>query len=188
MKRLIIVSLIASVALLGFFGCATPPKAQGGLPDFVTNPPSAEDAIYGVGYGKSSNQAKAIEFAKARARNDVARQISVQIDGALTDYFQEAGADDNTQTITFIESISREIVSQKLNGAKAIKTVPMDDDSVWVLVEYSLVSFKDDFAETVEKFTRNEDAAFAEFKAEEALKFLDAKLANEPTTSEPVEK
>jgi len=35
-------------------------------------------------------------------------------------------------------------------------------------------------------FQRNEDAAFAEFKADQALAKLDYQLENNPTVSEPV--
>ena len=37
-----------------------------------------------------------------------------------------------------------------------------------------------------EAFVRNEDAAFAEFKAAQALEKLDYQLENNPTVSQPV--
>jgi hypothetical protein len=187
MKKLMLIAMTVLLVIVVFSGCpSAPPKQQKGLPMFVVEPPMAEDALYGVGYGKFKDQSRSLEVAKARGRNDVARQIEVQVQGALTDYFQEAGADENTQSLTFIESVSREIVDQKLQGARTKEVAVMDDGGIWVLIEYSLTKFKADFEEVVDKFSRNEDAAFAEFKAQEALKFLDKKLEGSPTQAQPV--
>lgn len=185
MKKLLLIALTA-LMIIGISGCGSTPAQAKGLPMFVVEPPLAEDALYGVGFAKFKDQSRSLEVAKSRGRNDVARQIEVQVQGALTDYFQEAGADDNSQSLQFIESVSREIVDQKLQGARTKEVAVMDDGGIWVLIEYSLTKFKADFEEVVDKFTRNEDAAFAEFKAQEALKFLDKQLSDSPTTAQPV--
>lgn len=197
MKKLIFIA-VAAVMLLSLFACpSAPPVApppppmepqqQENIPDFVLNPPIAEDAFYGVGYGKKADLSRSLAAAKNSARVDISMQVEVQIQAAITDYYQEAGAEDNSQMIHFYESVSRSITDTKLAGSRVKKQQPMSDGGVWVLIEYSLNQFRDDFVDAVDEFTRNDDAAFAEFKAEEALRFLDEKLNNSPTTSVPME-
>ena len=73
------------------------------------NPPLADDVIYGVGYGNQSKVALSKTVAETNARADIARQIETTIQASVTDYAQEAGVDDNTQVISFVESVTREI-------------------------------------------------------------------------------
>ena len=63
----------------------------------------------------------------------------------------------------------------------------MEDGGVWVLMVYGKEALVDSFEEVAKEFERNEDAAFAEFKAGQALEKLDYQLANNPTVSKPVE-
>lgn len=191
MKRLGLLAMAVLMAVM-LVACASAPapdpapKNDSNLPDFVLNPPMATDAIYGVGYAKLSNQALAINAAKANARADIAAQIEAQIQSSLVSYAQEAGVDDNTQVINFTESITRQITDTTLQGASTKQMQPMEDGGVWVLMEYSKEGFLESFEEVAEEFERNEDAAFAEFKAAQALEKLDYQLANDPTTSSPV--
>lgn len=166
---------------------APPPANNSGsdLPDFVLNPPMATDAIYGVGYAKQSTQAMSIKVAETNARADIANQIETTIQAAVTSYAQEAGVDDNTQTIKFAETITRQITDTTLSGATAKKRYITKDGGVWVLMVYSKNALKQSFEETAKEFERNEDAAFAEFKADQALKKLDYQLQNNPTQSTP---
>lgn len=157
------------------------------LPDFVLNPPMATDAIYGVGYAKQSSMALSIKVAETNARADIASQIETTIQEAITAYAQEAGVDDNTQLISFVETITRQITDTTLSGATPQSRAPMDDGGVWVLMVYGKDSLIDSFEDVAKEFERNEDAAFAEFKAASALEKLDYQLANNPTVSKPVE-
>ena len=173
--------------------CASDPTPEAvepektGLPDFVLNPPMATDAIYGVGYAKQSTMALSIKVAETNARADIASQIETTIQEAITAYAQEAGVDENTQLISFVETITRQITDTTLSGATPKSRVPMDDGGVWVLMVYSKNALVDSFEEVAAEFERNEDAAFAEFKAAQAIEKLDYQLANNPTVSKPVE-
>jgi hypothetical protein len=53
---------------------------------------------------------------------------------------------------------------------------------------YPKDAFKDDFDAVANDFIRNEAAAFAEFKADQALQALDHQLENNPTVSTPTGK
>ncbi len=192
MKKLII-ALFIVVAASFAISCASKPAPaaaavepeKSGLPDFVINPPLATDAIYGVGYAKQSTMALSIKVAKTNARADIASQIQTTIQEAITSYAQEAGVDDNKQLISFVETITRQITDQTLSGAAPKSLQPMDDGGVWVLMVYGKEALKDSFKDVAEGFERNEDAAFAEFKASQAIDKLDYQLANNPTVSTP---
>ena len=181
MKRISMVLLVLLSVLL-VFSCASEKVSD--LPDFVLNPPVADDVIYGVGYGKQSKFSLSLTVAETNARADIARQIETTIQASVTDYAQEAGVDDNTQVINFVETITREITDKKLSGATPVSREQDNEGGVWVLMQL-------DKAEMVlaaeEAFKRNEDAAFAEFKAAQAIEKLDYQLQNNPTVSEPVQ-
>ncbi|MBI9105831.1 MAG: LPP20 family lipoprotein [Spirochaetales bacterium] len=180
MKRMLMI-VLALVSVLLVFSCAS--GKVSGVPDFVLNPPMADDVIYGVGYGNQSKLSLSKTVAETNARADIARQIATTIQASVTDYAQEAGVDDNTQLISFVESVTREITDQKLSGAKPVKFEQDDDGGIWVLMQLD----KGALVAAAEKaFVRNEDAAFAEFKAADALAKLDYQLEHNPTVSEPV--
>ena len=191
MKKITIALLVIMVALFAM-SCASAPapaaveQDKSGLPDFVLNPPMATDAIYGVGFAKQSTMALSIKVAETNARADIASQIETTIQEAITAYAQEAGVDENTQLISFVETITRQITDTTLSGATPKSRVPMDDGGVWVLMVYGKDALIDSFEDVAEGFERNEDAAFAEFKAAQALEKLDYQLANNPTVSQPV--
>lgn len=151
------------------------------VPDFFLMPPQADDAIYGIGVAKSSDLARARDLAASRARADIAKQVAVSVETMLTDYFQEAGVEGDTQSMQFIESITKEVASIELSGATTKEAYIAEDGNVYVMVEYPLNTFLED--QVADVFERNEGAAFAEFKAEQALERLNAELENNPPAS-----
>jgi hypothetical protein len=116
--------------------------------------------------------------ALSRARDDLARQVQVHIRNAIIDYAQEAGEGNNQQTLQFVETISRQVTDVTLSGARTVKIESTSDGTVFVLVSYDTVSMME---AAKESFARNETAAFAEFKADEALRRLDSELKNKPS-------
>ena len=180
MKRLGLI-LLAGIAVLLAVSCAS--GQVGGLPDFVLNPPVATDAIYGVGYGKQSTFALSRTVAQTNARADIAKQVETTIQSAVTSYAQEAGVDGDTQTIQFLETVTKEITDQTLSGATPVRMEQDNDGGVWVLMQYPKQALLD-AAEA--SFVRNEASAFAEFKADQAVDRLNRELADNPPQSEPV--
>ncbi len=186
MKKRILLMLLA-VVITGMFviSCASAPEAKAekeetkaeDLPDFVLNPPWAEDALFGTGSSKMSDFSLARNAAAAEARAQIATQINAEVKQAVTNYAQESGAGDETQTLTFAESITRQITSEKIQGARIKEVAKTDDGAVWVLVEYrknALAGILDDAIENAKSdFARDEGAAFAEFKAAEALERME---------------
>ena len=191
LKKIIVV--FSLVMLVFFAGCASKPEPKpvqpepqpqtlADVPQFFLMPPTAEDALYGVGVAKMSSLDLSRTMALARARDDIARQTSLQVKNAITDYAQEAGVE-TSQTIRFVETVSRQIADTKLQGAKPKEMYASKDVNIYALVEYKISNFREDAAEV---FKRNEEAAFSEFKAAQALEKLNFELKNNPTKSEPV--
>jgi hypothetical protein len=171
-------TLLSFVVLAALLSCASSGRPiPRDIPDFYLNPPVAEDAIYGVGDARMSNLSMSRTMALSRARDDVARQVEVLVKNAITDYAEQAGAGRTTQTINFAETISRQLVEVSLRGLRTVEVAAGKDGTVYALVEYSSSSFMD---EASGAFERNEDAAFAEFKAGQALDRLNAELENNP--------
>lgn len=195
MKKTGIVFSILTIAMLLAACASAPPPAEPApppveeekpakkldLPDFLLNPPVYEDQVVGIGIAKMSNLNMSRTTATMRARADIAYQMSSRVESMLTDYFQEAGSGDDTQSITFVESISKQITEFELKGAKSADFYLAEDGTVYQLVLYP----KGDLISEVNNlFERNETAAFAEFKADEALRRLDANLETDPLMSE----
>ena len=72
-----------------------------------------------------------------------------------------------------MEDVSRQITNANLSGARPIKRWEAPDGTWWFLVELK----KTDAKNTVASILRNEEAAFAQFKAQQALEMLDKQLA-----------
>ena len=104
----------------------------------------------------------------------------------MTDYFQEAGIPQNSQTIQIVESITREITETRLYNSTVRQQYPTQDGGVWVLISYAKNDAVKALEETANKFVRSDEAAFAEFKAKEASAMLDKLMSEKPTKSEPV--
>ena len=183
MKKSGIVLSILTVALL-LASCASAPAtpeptqtAKGSnLPEFFLNPPIYEDQIVGLGMAKMSSDSISRQTAIMRARTDIAYQMNTRVEAMLTDYFQEAGSGDDIQVITFVESISKQITNIDLKTA--VTKQQAENDGMWyAMVVYPVRALADEVGGL---FERNENAAFAEFKADEALRRLDASLEDKP--------
>lgn len=187
MKVLIRFGLLMAMMSLGFSSCASKvdktsegPVKSTDYPDFFLNPPTLEDQFVGLGMAKLEDENLSRTTALARARADIATQISVSVETMLTDYAQEAGSDGNVQTLSFVERVSKEVASIELKESVTKSNYPAKDGTWFVMVYYPKAAL----LETVgDIFARNEDAAFAEFKAQRALDRLNAEVENNPPVS-----
>lgn len=183
MKRnlIIIGSLLMIFAMMA--GCASVEEVteRRDLPEWFLNPPVSEDVIYGMGMAKMSSDSLSRDTSIARSRKDVALQVSTRVQSMLTDYAQESGTGDATQVLTFVESITKQVADVELKGAVTEKVYAANDGNWFSMVSYP----KNAMLENVEDvFVRNEEAAFSEFKADQALAKLEASLNENPTKSE----
>ena len=184
------IALIA-LAAIALSSCASknadepegPPQRKD-FPDFFLNPPTPEDQFVGLGMAKLSDDNLSRTTALARARADIAAQVSVSVQTMLTDYAQESGADDDTQTLNFVERVSKEVADIDLQGAVTKEQYPASDGTWYVMVYFPKAAMIKDVGEV---FARNEDSAFAEFKAQQALERLNAEVENNPPRSAGVD-
>ena len=193
MKNIVHIRLLSAVAAaVVLSACASkdagvmtavPPERRD-LPDFFLNPPVLEDQYVGLGMSNLEDDNLSRTTALARGRADIAAQVSVVVESMLTDYAQESGADGNTQTISFVERVTKEIANIELRGAITQEQYPANDGTWYVMVFFP----KDAMLDEVEQvFNRNEDAEFAEFKAQQALERLNSELENTPPRSAGVD-
>jgi hypothetical protein len=139
-----------------------------------------DNVFWGIGLAKLQNDSLAMQTATSRARRDVAAQISIQVQGMLTDYARESGLADSSRSIQSIENIGRDLINLNLSGASPNARERAQDGTWWVRVEIS----KDNVKKDVNSIINHEMAAFAEFEAERAIRLLDAqldKLQSRPT-------
>ncbi|MDR0644091.1 MAG: LPP20 family lipoprotein [Treponema sp.] len=183
MKKSVYMLLTAVVAVsLMLTGCGSAPSAKTeatkkiNLPSFVLNPPSTEDAIYGVGSSNNSNPQRALEMAKARARTDLSLKLNAQVKAMITDYTRSAGTDESTVNLNFYESISQQLTNSTLAGVEDVKTESTDDGVVWTLVRLSKADAAKAAADKVKEVYESEASQYAEFKALNAIEAMNAQL------------
>jgi len=162
----------------------TGPPQRKDFPDFFLSPPTPEDQFVGLGMAKLSDDNLSRTTALARARADIAAQVAVSVQTMLTDYAQESGADGETQTLTFVERVSKEVADIELQGAITKEQYPANDGTWYIMVYFPRAAMIDSVGEV---FSRNEDAAFSEFKAQQALERLNAEVENNPPRSAGVD-
>lgn len=178
-------ALIAAFFLVfAFTGCGSNSNVAeetiDGVPAWVVTMNKKSDTVhYEVGYGKMSNRATSQKKAESDARNKIAMWLQTDVQTALVTYTQDAGIGDETELIEFMEEISKQTADVSLAGAD-IEEVYMDEEGgVYVLMSYDINGLAADLQNQVNSYVRNESAAFAEFKADEALKALLSQEASE---------
>jgi type IV secretory pathway TrbL component len=110
--------------------------------------------------------------AEHRARTAIARQLQTKVQAMFTDYNLDAGNVNAQANASLQEDVSRQITDMDVSGARPIKRWEAPDGTWWFLVEFK----KSDAKSTVASILRNEEAAFAQFKAQQALDMLDYQL------------
>jgi hypothetical protein len=168
--------IIALVAIIGFTmaACGTGPKATGptNTPEWLNDFPP-EDAIWGIGLAKQSSAHMSMTTAEARGRVAIARQLTTKVQAMFTDYNLDAGNVSRQANASLQEDVSRQITNMDVSGAQAIKKWEAPDGTWWYLVEMR----KTDARNSVASILGNEEAAYAQFKAQQALDYMDAQLA-----------
>lgn len=157
-------------------GCKSSPASAGSgpadTPDWINELPP-EDALWGIGTARQSSAAMTMTTAEARARMSIARQLQTKAQGMFTDYNLDAGNAGSQANASLQEDVSRQLTNADLSGARPIKKWQSRDGAWWYLVEMK----KSDAKAKVAGILGNEEAAFAQFKAQQALQMMDAQLA-----------
>ncbi|MFW5688419.1 MAG: LPP20 family lipoprotein [Spirochaetota bacterium] len=179
MKKVLARIAFVAIVVLTIAACAGQ-QAAPGAPGWYLNPPTGEDVIYGVGSAKMSTLDSSRRVALSRAREDIAFQMNAAIEAMISDYAQEAGVDGSNQVVSFVERVSRQVTETTLQNTRNEEVAQGNDGTIYALVSYSTSDF---VAAAGEAFQRDEEAAFAEFKADEAMRRLDAQLDDNPPSA-----
>ncbi|GHU15848.1 hypothetical protein FACS1894163_04010 [Spirochaetia bacterium] len=167
------------------------------IPSWVLDPSLEEQNQYviGIGSAKSSSPQLSIQMAEARARQDIAFQLNVQVQGKITDYAENqgnsAGSEYNFSQDAVSQRIGQQLTNIELNGVKVAKREVDHNGTWWVKVLWSKEN-ADKTAADISKTVIAEVVPLSPAeKAEMATKLLDeqldkAKLKSTPAVSEPV--
>ena len=172
MKRLCSILVVVSLVFMtAACGSSAKPTGPTNTPEWLNEFPP-EDVIWGIGSAKQSSPSMSMDTAEVRARVSVARQLNNLVQNMFTDYNLDAGKTGAQANASLQENVSRLVTNMDVSGARPIKRWEAPDGTWWVLVEYK----KGDAKNAVGSILRNQEAAFAEFKAQQALDMLDYQL------------
>lgn len=183
--------LILVFALAFFaFGCASSSGPAGvsdpTMPPWINEQPP-EDMLWGIGVADNQQQNMRMTMADSRARQDIARQMQTLAQGMVVDYAREAGGIDNTAAAQFQEVVSRQVAEATLQGAvRDIMWTTPDNRTLWMRVRISKADAARTVAGEVANAVNSDEARFAEFKAMDALRMMDAQIENNPQSPQPV--
>ena len=158
-------------AVLSAAGSASSPPANANAPAWINDLPP-DDVLWGIGSAKQSTEDFSMTMAETRGIQSISRQLLTVAQGMITDYARDAGAAGSQASIQFQEGVAVQLTNAKLNGATPIKRWKAPDGTWWYLVQFG----KSSAAQAAGTIIDNEAARYAEFKALEATKEMDARL------------
>jgi hypothetical protein len=136
------------------------------------NESAPSDVFIGIGGARMQRQERSLPVATARARRDVAEQLSILVQGMLIDYFDQGGNINNEDANDFTMSVGRELVNAELVGAEPINRTQMPDGYWWVRVALP----KDEAKRTVANIVNRQASRYSQIRAEDALREMDARI------------
>ena len=143
-----------------------------GMPKWYLEPPQSKVKIYGTG---ASEKTKSVELGKqvadANARTALANTIQVSVQSMLRTYLQQSGTMNETRTLQFSESVSKQVVDVKLSGV-VISKREEKGGRYFSLAEVSMDTVKKALASAV----RDAAAEYSELKAKQAFDELNKEI------------
>jgi hypothetical protein len=110
-----LILLTLSVQLIGCGG-----KAKLG-PDWFLNTPDDKDYIYAAATDTSSNMQYAIDKASSLARDQIANTTGTKVMSMFKRFREEVGESETPEFMTMTTNVSKQVVSEVLNGTKVAK-------------------------------------------------------------------
>jgi hypothetical protein len=149
-------------------------------PEWMNGTQKSEDIYYVVGDGRAG-MSKTSQQGTARTDGmaKVAQWKSAVVADTMKNYMEEGGTIGNTQVLVRFEQATVTRSNTNLSGFDQVEYW-IDAEGVYHgLYSYPKNDLRKDFETTVSEFQRNEAAAFADFKAQEAFRQLEARLDKE---------
>ena len=175
MKRSHFAVLMLLVLLMGA-GCAgTKSGGSGPCPEWFTMLPEDPNYLFAAATATSLRLQMAVERAKLAARNDLSSQIEVRIQGLRKAFDEEVGLGEDAELLSSYTQVTKEVISQTLNGARAREQDTMKEGTVWracVLMELPIGAAN---AALVDKIKANK-AMYTRFRASQAFDDLEKEV------------
>ncbi|MDR2661989.1 MAG: hypothetical protein LBC31_03230 [Treponema sp.] len=187
MKKLLVILLaLAALAL----GCKSAPEekpedprskiigAEGvPRPDWMNKTPKSDDTYYVVGDGRAGMSKTAQQgTARIDAQAKVAQWKAAVVADTVKNYMEESGTPGSTQILMNFQQATITRSTANVAGFDEVEHW-IDQEGVYHgLFIYPKANVENDFKNSVSEFQRNQAAAFAEFKAQEAYKYLETQL------------
>ena len=160
------------------------------VPDFVLTPPTSSEAYFGVGYAHQAALNLSIRLAETRARADIANQVKTSIQEIVQYYARDTGVNNPEALIEYTEIMTREVTGTTLVGLVITNRIPMKDGSVWIMARLDLDKVKESLELSMKSIEGtdivNKTAELAEWKAQQAFKYLDDVMTSGTIGSVPV--
>jgi hypothetical protein len=181
-KAILLSAILLAASTLLATACKSTPQAEPGTPGpaphAVTPPwfdefPKDDNLIWGIGTAHQSSTDLSMTMAETRARASIARQMRILAQQMIIDYNEDAGRTGSQVNTSLQSAIDRQVTDMDLAGARPVNRWQAPDGAVWYRVEYNKAAAR----EQVANILKNEEAAFAAFKAKQALEYLDSQLA-----------
>ena len=169
------IQLILIITLIVLIGCAggnrsgSSESTQSEMPNWFSKRELSDDVYIGVGMAKKQKPSLALKVATARARDDIAKQISLKVENMMQDFMQESGIGKNAESLEFTSSVAQQIANTTLRGSSVELQERAEDGTWYVRVIYSKVDAKNAVLESV----RLEKSLFNEFKVQQGFKDLE---------------
>ncbi|MDR0313677.1 MAG: LPP20 family lipoprotein [Treponema sp.] len=179
MKKAFSILLVLALVFMAL-GCASKPPVDSAtnVPPWWNDVTPPEDVLWGDGMAKQSSPSMSMTTAEARARVAIARQLNTLVQAMFVDYNLDAGNVNNQANTSLQENVSRQITNMNVSGARTVQRWQAPDGTYYIRLELS----KSDARNMVASILGNQEAAFAEFKAQQALQMLDYQLSNSGTS------
>jgi hypothetical protein len=167
---------------------ATAREGDSAIPEWVLNPLILEkevpgikldEVVVGIGSAKSSTDQLSIQVAEARARQDIAFQLTAQIKARITDYAENEGNvgefDISQSAVT--ERIGQQMTEIELKGIRVVKRekAAKPDNTWWVVVTWSKANADKAAADVTRNVIADVKISPAE-RAQAAIKLMDEQL------------
>jgi hypothetical protein len=179
-KAFSILLVLCLVFMVVGVGCKSKPATgvAPNTPEWWNDVRPPDDVLWGDGMARQSSASMSMNTSEALARVSIARQLDTMVKAMFTNYNLDAGNVNNQANASMQEDVSRQVTNMNVSGAIPIKRWQAPDGTYYSRMEFK----KADARSTVASILGNQEAAYAQFKAQEALRFLDAELAKNQGT------
>ncbi len=186
-------ALAAGAALALAAGCSGTEEREAespdisGVPEWVTSPSYRDGIAATECLPKSGNFSLDRKEAVANARQALAQQIDLKVEAMDKTYQRRTRAEEEADTGSSFESVSRQVTEARLNGSRVVRTGYFDlggETSLCVMVAFGDSQMEEIFDGVIEASGRevtgqDEEILYQEFKAKQAQQEMERALEEE---------